>query len=445
MNTPVFSKIVANSVWLILALLCALSPAWCLPGSLPSLTAAEIGILALVTLASMVAADSLNTGETSTSPLLSRTLAAVLAAATALFLIAWSNGLFIGDKYIVLAVLVLFGVFRHTAGARSSGFRWPGFLSTGVVLLGSGPSTEMAKSLIQNSRGRFRLVGQISWDGNSGAGADASRGALVTMARKNGANALVVAFPERRGAMPVNSIMRCRMHGITVMDVPCLYEKTTRKLHIESTTPSWFIFSPGFNLSTLRCGFKRVSDLLAAAAGLALALPFLPLAALLIKADSPGPVFFYQTRTGLGGRPFTLIKLRTMRADAERATGACWAGRNDSRVTRVGRFLRKTRLDELPQLVNVLFGHMSLIGPRPERPEFIRELEKSIPFYPERHCVKPGITGWAQVRYRYGASAEDALEKLRFDLYYIKNQSFLLDMEIILRTIGVVLLGSGAR
>ena len=256
---------------------------------------------------------------------------------------------------------------------------------------------------------------------------------------------VVVALPERRGALPVRDLMLCRMRGMAVLDISAFYERAARKLYIEALTPGWFAFAPGFCLSAVRHAVKRTSDIVLSFIGLVLTLPFLPLAALCIKRDSPGSVFFLQERVGLSGRPFTLIKLRTMRPDAERETGARWAGENDPRITRTGRFLRKTRLDELPQLVNVLLGEMSLIGPRPERPEFVRELERRIPFYSERHCVKPGVTGWAQVRYRYGASVEDAAEKLRFDLYYAKNQSVLLDAEIVLRTFGIVLSGSGAR
>jgi exopolysaccharide biosynthesis polyprenyl glycosylphosphotransferase len=190
---------------------------------------------------------------------------------------------------------------------------------------------------------------------------------------------------------------------------------------------------------------KRVTDILAALMGLVLSLPLCLLTALAIKLTSPGPVFFRQERTGQDGAPFRLIKFRTMRIDAEKESGPVWAQKNDTRVTPVGRFLRKSRIDEIPQFLNILAGQMSFVGPRPERPHFVAQLQQQVPFYPLRHTVKPGLTGWAQVRHPYGASIEDAQEKLRYDLYYIKNMSVMFDLNIILRTVGVILGAKGAR
>jgi sugar transferase (PEP-CTERM system associated) len=256
---------------------------------------------------------------------------------------------------------------------------------------------------------------------------------------------LVVSLSERRGLFPLKEVMACKLKGIDVVDAPAFYEELTGKLLLEGITPSWFIFSDGFKVSAWRRMAKRGLDLTWAALGIAITLPFLPLAALAIKLDSPGPVFFAQKRVGEGERVFTLYKFRTMRVDAERATGARWASENDPRITRMGRIFRQCRIDEFPQFFNVLKGDMSLVGPRPERQEFVEKLKEIIPYYSERHIVKPGITGWAQVRYPYGSSAEDAVEKLRYDLYYVKNLSLVFDLSIIFETIGVVTFGRGSR
>ncbi len=434
------TSVIRNGIWFSLALICCLVPTAAVFGFSPGFGPAEIALPALVTLCGTVLVESLGRNETTAPSHLKQGLAALAFTAATLFVLSLYPGLFVLHTPFVPAVLILFVLLRCLPLLEADGLRYPAWLSTGVLVLGSGPAAETAKELVTSSRGRYRLVETREADHAGGDDPDA----LAEAACRAGVGRIVVTFRERRGTMPLTGIMRCRMRGITVMDLPGLYEDVTRKLYIETITPSWFIFSSGFCLSRIRRAIKRLSDLLFAALGLGLFACFLPGLALAIRLDSPGPVFFRQIRTGLGGRPFTVFKLRSMRLDAER-NGAVWAGQNDPRITRLGRFLRKTRLDELPQLYNVLRGDMSLIGPRPERPEFIRKLEKQIPFYSERHCVKPGVTGWAQVRYPYGASVEDALEKLRYDLYYIKNQSFLLDMEIVLRTIGVVLLGSGAR
>jgi exopolysaccharide biosynthesis polyprenyl glycosylphosphotransferase len=219
----------------------------------------------------------------------------------------------------------------------------------------------------------------------------------------------------------------------------------TGKLLLEHINPSWLIFSHGFRITSLSRLAKRVMDFCIALSGLVLSLPLMIIIAVLIKLDSPGPVLFRQKRVGEADTIFTLLKFRTMRTDAENATGAVWAQKNDPRVTRIGKFLRKSRMDEIPQLLNVLKGDMSLVGPRPERPEFTIELKGIIPYYSERHYVKPGVTGWAQVRYPYGASVADALEKLRYDMYYIKNWSLVFDLVIVFETVKVVLLGRGSR
>jgi sugar transferase (PEP-CTERM system associated) len=252
-------------------------------------------------------------------------------------------------------------------------------------------------------------------------------------------NVVVVALSERRGMFPYKEILDCKLQGIRVEDWPTFYEKLTGKIIIQNLRPSWLIFADGFTRNSLTRTLKRITDILLAAAGLCLALPMIALIAVLTKLDSYGPIFFRQERVGENGRIFTLYKFRTMVQDAEKETGPVWAQETDPRTTRLGKILRRTGLDELPQMFNVLIGDMSFVGPRPERPHFVAELQEEIPYYAQRLVVKPGITGWAQVRYGYGATVEDAIEKLQFDLYYIKNMSFFLDMLIILSTAHKVL------
>jgi sugar transferase (PEP-CTERM system associated) len=262
---------------------------------------------------------------------------------------------------------------------------------------------------------------------------------LEKIVRENKPNVVVVALSERRGTFPYKEILNCKLQGIRVEDWPTFYEKLTGKIIIQNLRPSWLIFADGFTRNGLTLVVKRMTDVLLAAVGVCVSLPILGLIALLTKVDSRGPVFFRQERVGENGKIFTLYKFRTMVQDAEKETGPVWAQETDPRTTRLGRVLRRTGLDEIPQMFNVLKGDMSFVGPRPERPHFVAELQEKIPYYSQRLVVKPGITGWAQVRYGYGATVEDAIEKLQFDLYYIKNMSFFLDMLIILSTAHKVL------
>jgi sugar transferase (PEP-CTERM system associated) len=250
---------------------------------------------------------------------------------------------------------------------------------------------------------------------------------------------VVVALSERRGMFPYKEILDCKLQGIRIEDWPTFYEKLTGKIIVQNLRPSWLIFADGFYRNRFIRLTKRITDFLLAAVGLCIALPMIVLIAVLTKLDSYGPIFFRQERVGENGRIFTLYKFRTMVEDAEKETGPVWAQDTDPRTTRLGKILRRTGLDELPQMFNVLIGDMSFVGPRPERPHFVAELQEKIPYYSQRLVVKPGITGWAQVRYGYGATVEDAIEKLQFDLYYIKNMSFFLDMLIILSTAHKVL------
>ena len=270
-------------------------------------------------------------------------------------------------------------------------------------------------------------------------------GGLQEWANAHQIDEILVAPDDRRGTLPMTDLLECKQRGIVVTDLVRFLERESGRVKL-TATPSWLVFSDGFHVSPLRKAGKRCFDIFCAALLLAVGWPFMLLTALAIRLESgPGqPILYAQNRVGERGRVFRLYKFRSMRTDAE-AAGARWASQDDPRVTRVGRVIRKLRLDELPQLWNVLSGSMSLIGPRPERPEFVEELAKNIPYYNLRHCVKPGLTGWAQLRYPYGASAEDAAEKLTFDLFYVKNHSFRFDALIFIQTVEVVLFGRGAR
>ena len=321
-----------------------------------------------------------------------------------------------------------------------------------VLILGNGQLAWQLGELIRTGEAQFTLAGflRCSDENDSETWPIApellvSREAdLLSTARKAGAGVMVVALSERRGVLPLQEMMQCKLEGIKVVDAPTFYEMVQEKLMLEEITPGWIIFSAGFHRTALSKVYKRLIDMVLSLVGLMLSLPFFPVIAIAIKLDSPGPLFFKQVRVGNGEIPFVLYKFRSMSQDAER-DGAVWALENDARVTRVGRILRDYRIDEIPQLYNVLKGDMSFIGPRPERPEFVESLKKEIYYYSKRHTIKPGLTGWAQVRYPYGATVEDAVEKLRFDLYYIKNFSFLLDSQIIFETMKVVLFGRGGR
>lgn len=318
-----------------------------------------------------------------------------------------------------------------------------------VLVLGTGPMAKSMGALCAEGATGARLLGYVAAQAEDVEVPRklvvGTQGSLLQTVKDLGATQVVVALGERRGAFPLKELLCCKLQGVSVVDAPTFYEGVKRKMLLERITPGWFIFADGFKITPLTRFIKRAFDLVCASVGLLLMLPLFPLLALLIKLDSRGPVFFTQTRVGKDDKLFKVIKFRTMVDGAEARTGAVWAQQQDPRVTRLGRFMRKSRLDEVPQLVNVLLGDMSMVGPRPERPEFVQLLKESIPYYSERHYVKPGLTGWAQVMYHYGSSVDDSFEKLRYDLYYIKNISLWLDLKVILKTFHVVLLGQGGR
>ena len=260
-----------------------------------------------------------------------------------------------------------------------------------------------------------------------------------------GVSEVVLALEERRNALPLKDLLRIKTAGVHVNDFSSFMERETGRIDLDTVNPSWFIFSDGFSGGrTVTAAAKRLFDIFVSLLLLSVTAPVIAMFAILVKLDSRGPAFFRQIRVGLYGQSFEVVKLRSMRTDAE-ANGAQWATENDPRVTRLGRFIRKVRIDELPQTWSVLKGEMSFVGPRPERPEFVAGLEEELTYYAERHMVKPGITGWAQVNYPYGASIEDSRHKLEYDLYYVKNYSPFLDILIILQTLRVLLWNEGAR
>ena len=268
---------------------------------------------------------------------------------------------------------------------------------------------------------------------------------LLSMVERLRPDLLVVGLTNMRGHFPVEDLLECRFRGVRVEEWTTFYEKLTGTICVSTLRPSWLIFSAGTVVTRLTETVKRVLDITFAIAGLLLSAPLMIGAMACIKLDTKGPILFRQERVGKHGKVFTLYKFRSMHVDAERVTGPVWACERDPRVTRVGWILRKIRLDETPQMFNVLAGQMSFIGPRPERPMFVSRLKEHIPFYALRFSVKPGITGWAQVKYPYGSTVADALEKLQYDLYYVKNFSAFLDLIILFNTIRVILFGRGAR
>ncbi len=352
----------------------------------------------------------------------SNSLYAMIIGYFALVLVRALLGRMLGSATFKRRVLVLGAGQRANRLARLGDAKGAGFTVVGHVDMGDVPSvipTAIARALIEN---------------------------LSEHVTRLGANEVVLALEERRKAMPVADLLRIRTEGVHVNEISTFLERETGRVDLRSTNPSWLIFSDGFSsgrrLSSLA---KRLFDIVASGALLVLTLPLILITMLAIKLESRGPALYRQKRVGLYGRDFDCVKLRSMRTDAEVGGKAVWAEKDDPRITRIGRVIRKLRIDELPQLWTVLMGEMSFVGPRPERPSFVDELTRKMPFYAERHMVKPGITGWAQINYPYGASLDDARHKLEYDLYYAKNYTPFLDVVILLQTIRVVLFPDGAR
>ena len=322
-----------------------------------------------------------------------------------------------------------------------------------VVMLGAGErAAEVVRKMRRKTDQRgFKILGYVPIGDDPVAVPATSllhpAKCLYQWTQRMGVDEIVVGPDDRRGTLPVDALLECKQHGMAVTELAEFFEREAGKIKMDLTNPSWLVFSEGFNISPVRRTVKRAFDVSMATLVLLLGWPFMLLTALAIRLESgrKAPILYRQERVGENGKSFPVIKFRSMRTDAECDGVARWATKNDDRVTRVGRFIRKTRLDELPQLWNVLRGDMSIIGPRPERPQFVDDFNTRIRYYSLRHCVKPGLTGWAQLRYPYGSSFEDAEEKLKFDLFYVKNHNFVFDLPILVQTVLVVMFGSGAR
>jgi sugar transferase (PEP-CTERM system associated) len=313
-----------------------------------------------------------------------------------------------------------------------------------VCVLGNGPRAHLIAETLERRRDLGMDVVSCNYEMNGQQMENAAQVVKGLFTLKQPVNHIVIALEDRRGEMPMTDLLTLKLRGITVEEDTQLLERLNGKIQLEGLRPSSFLYSEGFRVKASQQFTRRVASMLAAAIGLTLAAPFLPLIMLLVRMSSPGPIFFKQIRVGEGGRQFTVYKFRTMNQNAE-AAGAKWASKNDPRVTRTGLFMRKTRIDELPQLWNVLRGDMGFVGPRPERPEFVPWLVEQLPFYDLRHIIRPGLTGWAQVRYGYGATLDEAREKLAFDLYYVKHASLGFDLLIMFETIKIILHRKGAQ
>ncbi|MDD2872737.1 MAG: TIGR03013 family PEP-CTERM/XrtA system glycosyltransferase [Azoarcus sp.] len=320
-----------------------------------------------------------------------------------------------------------------------------------VLILGTGPDAlAVQRALANPAQGGMEIVGFYSGGGDDPVEVDPRKvlagSGLIEVVRKLRVNEVIVAVRERRGGvLPLRELLDCKLDGVRVLDLSSFFERVQGQVRVDSLRASWLIYGDGFRQSLGRALIKRCFDLFTATVLLLLSAPIMMITALLILFEDGGPVFYRQERVGLGGKTFKVTKFRSMRIDAEKDGKPRWASSNDDRATRVGRIIRKLRIDELPQLLNVLVGDMSLVGPRPERPYFVDQLAREIPFYGVRHCVKPGVTGWAQVRYQYGSSVDDAIQKLQYDLYYVKNHTLVLDTLVLFETVRVVLTGEGAH
>lgn len=364
--------------------------------------------------------------------------------------------------YFFPALLVGRGAFLLSFGmallgillSRALFIRWAraGALKTRALVIGTGSRAAHVESLLaqRGHASNTQVIGYLPMGGShhfvDHARIFDTQEPLPELAARLQINEIILAVRDRRGGgMPVQDLLKCKLRGIRILELSSFFERENGHLQIDSMNASWMILAEGFHQGIIRDTVKRLFDLLVSAVMLAITLPIMALTALMIKLESPGPVLYRQERVGQGSRSFTILKFRSMCVDAEKDGKPRWARQNDSRVTLTGRFIRRTRIDELPQIFNVFFGDMSFVGPRPERPYFVEDLIQKIPYYGVRHTVKPGITGWAQVRYPYGATDEDAMHKLQYDLYYVKNHSLFLDFMILFQTAQVVLWGKGVR
>ncbi|MCF8154400.1 MAG: TIGR03013 family PEP-CTERM/XrtA system glycosyltransferase [Rhodoferax sp.] len=354
------------------------------------------------------------------------------------------------EKSFAMALLVAMGLMlvHRTYMARTLSEKMN---HTRVLVYGAGPNAVRLGDMLRTADPHVDLVGYYANSGESleegePPGRTPSGKSLTEIVRAQRVQEIVVAVGERRGgSMPLRELLDCKLHGVRVLDSATYFEKAMGQIRRDSVSAGWLIFGDGFDKGPFHSALKRLFDIIFATFLLVLTLPLTVVTAVLIFLEGGVPVLYRQERVGLYGRTFNVVKFRSMRTDAEKDGTPRWASTVDDRVTRVGRIIRKLRIDELPQLFNVLAGDMSMVGPRPERPFFVNKLTHELPYYAVRHSIKPGITGWAQVRYHYGASVEDAAEKLQYDLYYVKNHTIFLDLVVLIETVGVVLTGKGAQ
>ncbi|EJL25950.1 TIGR03013 family XrtA/PEP-CTERM system glycosyltransferase [Novosphingobium sp. AP12] len=419
------------------------------PGALVDRIAAHAAFAAVISL-SMISVgvyggDALRSKRFAAARLLVAISLGIIALSFVDFLVGgqnfWRSTLAYSMAFAIVLLIfnrLILGAFLGTSSFRRR-----------VLVLGAGERAQRLRMLGERPESGFAIVGYVTMSESKPVVEEAiSRGAIHNLTRyveNLGVSEVVLALEERRNALPLKDLLRIKTAGVHVNEFSSFLERETGRVDLDTVNPSWLIFSDGFSSGrAISSAAKRLFDICVAALLLVLTAPVIALFALLVKIDSKGPAFYRQPRVGLFGQNFDVIKLRSMRTDAEIA-GAQWASKDDPRVTRVGRFIRKVRIDELPQSWSVLKGEMSFVGPRPERPEFVADLEEQLRYYAERHMVKPGITGWAQINYPYGASIEDSRNKLEYDLYYAKNYTPFLDLLIILQTLRVVLWSEGAR
>jgi sugar transferase (PEP-CTERM system associated) len=356
------------------------------------------------------------------------------------------RGVFIIAMLLVAGVVLLSRNFLDRAWQITAPVQRVAILGTGELAL------ELARELTRREDLSMKLEGFVGGVAGEREGEEifgfrvlGAASEMEAIAKQYGIARIIVALEDRRGALPTRELVTLRVQGVRVDDASSALSALTGRVALRSVKPSWFVFSDGFHRSHWNDLLKRVLDLVGGILGLVVSLPIMLLVALAVRLESKGPVIYRQTRVGRMDKCFNVLKFRSMRIDAEKEGGAQWATQNDSRVTRIGGMLRKYRLDELPQFINVIRGDMSFVGPRPERPVFVEDLRKAIPYYDERHSVRPGLTGWAQVQYSYGASVEDAFKKLEYDLFYLKNLSITFDLAIIFKTVRIVFGGHGGR
>jgi sugar transferase (PEP-CTERM system associated) len=326
------------------------------------------------------------------------------------------------------------------------------FLESRILFIGCGSLAKECSDLAMHniSYHKYNIVGFVQLPGEANCILPATifptGNPLISLTNKYNVNEVIVAANNRRGeSFPIQELLICKLNGIKVTDAASFFEREACQIRVDSLQPSWLVFGGGFDQSFLRSFIKRIFDLLASAIILIVSLPVMLITALCIYLEDRTPIFYQQERVGMDGHAFMVLKFRSMRNDAEKGMKPQWAATNDTRTTKVGHIIRKLRIDELPQILNVFKGEMSFVGPRPERPFFVKQLCDEVPYYNVRHSIKPGITGLAQVRYQYGASVEDSIKKLQYDLYYVKNNSLFLDVLILIDTFQVVILGKGSR